>query len=170
MYVKNTTSRLVLRPIELEDAVFLVRLMNSEGWLRFIGDRNIRDAQQAMGYINTILENPTSFYHIIQLQSNGQPIGVISFLTRIGLPYPDIGFALLPKFEKKGYAFEASQSYLLSLEETKNHQNIIAILEMDNARSMRLLQKLGFGYLGKSKKEKTTIAYYGLKQCNPFWE
>lgn len=144
--------------------------MNSEGWLRFIGDRSIKDSQQAMGYIQKILEDSASFYHILQLKTNGQPIGIISFLKRKGLPYPDIGFALLPKYEKKGYAFEATQSYLSSLEGSKNHRNIIAILDMNNVKSIRLLQKLGFGYLGKSKKENPTIAYYGLKQCQPFWE
>ena len=96
-------------------------------------------------------------------------MGIVSFLQRKKLPYPDIGFALLPKFEKMGYAIEATRSYLNSVEAAKSYTNIIAIAMKENKKSVRLLQKLGFSFLGQSEEEGGTIAYYGLKPCEPFW-
>ncbi len=169
MHLYNTTSRLVLRPIELGDAAFLISLMNSKGWLRFIGDRKISNEQDAKVYIQNILKDDTFFYHVIELKISKQPIGIISFLQRKKMPYPDIGFALLPKFEKMGYAMEATQSYLNSVVATKSYSNIIAIAMKENQKSIRLLQKLEFSLLGQTEVEGDTIAYYGLKPCKPFW-
>ena len=169
MHVKSETSRLILRPIKLEDADFLVGLMNSEGWLRFIGDRNINKEKDAQAYIQKILEDDTFYYHVFELKASKQPIVIVSFLQRKKLPYPDIGFALLPKFEKMGYAMEATQSYLKRVEKAKAYDNIIAIVMTENQKSIRLLQKLEFCFLGQTEVQKDTIAYYGLKQCDPFW-
>jgi RimJ/RimL family protein N-acetyltransferase len=115
MYVHLETERLSLRPLNLEDSEFIVRLLNTEGWLSFIGDRNVRNPQDAKGYIEKILSNPKYFYNVIELKEAGHPIGIVTFLERDNQKYPDIGFALLPEYEKKGYAFEACERYLNEL-------------------------------------------------------
>ncbi|MBM4015692.1 MAG: hypothetical protein FJ293_12115 [Planctomycetes bacterium] len=46
-----TTARLVLAPMTLAAALFIVRLLNDPGFLRFIGDRKVRDEQQARAYL-----------------------------------------------------------------------------------------------------------------------
>ena len=56
------TERLLLRNIEVTDAPFFFELFNSEGWLKYIGDRNIKtvaDAEQQIKtkYIPSYTEN-----------------------------------------------------------------------------------------------------------------
>ena len=38
-----TTERLVLREFEATDSEFIIKLLNTDGWLRYIGDRYVRD-------------------------------------------------------------------------------------------------------------------------------
>ena len=48
-----STERLVLRHLTADDAEFILVLMNDPDWLRYIGDRGIRTADDARGYIAT---------------------------------------------------------------------------------------------------------------------
>ena len=54
MQNKYTTARLVLDNVAPGDAEFILRLVNTAGWLRFIGDRNIRTAEDARAYVQKI--------------------------------------------------------------------------------------------------------------------
>ena len=56
MYKEILTDRLLIRPITVGDANFIYSLVNSNGWLKYIGDRNIRNNQDAENYIQKILE------------------------------------------------------------------------------------------------------------------
>ncbi|MEO0066067.1 MAG: hypothetical protein RI983_1393, partial [Bacteroidota bacterium] len=39
MYCELKTSRLNIRPINLVDSKFMLELVNTKGWLKYIGDR-----------------------------------------------------------------------------------------------------------------------------------
>jgi hypothetical protein len=45
------TDRLRLRHLASGDAPFIVALLNDPDWLRYIGDRGVRDEDQAVAYI-----------------------------------------------------------------------------------------------------------------------
>lgn len=45
------TERLVLKPTTVEDAAFILELLNSPKWLKFIGDRNVKSIAEAEAYI-----------------------------------------------------------------------------------------------------------------------
>ena len=45
------TDRLTLRPFTNADAGFIVELVNTPGWLEFIGDRNIHTEEDAINYL-----------------------------------------------------------------------------------------------------------------------
>ena len=45
------TERLALREFTFDDTAFIVELVNSPGWIRFIGDRNIKTEEQAKTYL-----------------------------------------------------------------------------------------------------------------------
>ena len=47
------TKRLTLREFTLGDAKFIVDLVNTPGWIEFIGDRNIKTEEQARTYLET---------------------------------------------------------------------------------------------------------------------
>lgn len=163
MYTNLTTQRLFLRPIDLGDAEFMLDLTNSEGWLEFIGDRNISNAQDAEKYIQKIQGTAKFYYSVFELKETGTPIGVISFLHRKEEEFPDIGFALLPEFASKGYTFEACKAYLEEIEQQNICENIIGVTLRSNVKSIRLLKKLGLQHSSDKQKGEEILSYFSLK-------
>ena len=45
------TKRLLIRPVIIEDAPFILELMNTPKWIQFIGDRNVKTVDAASNYI-----------------------------------------------------------------------------------------------------------------------
>lgn len=146
------------------DAEFIIELVNSEGWLKFIGNRNISNTIDAKKYIQKILDNTKIFYNVFELKESQKAIGIVTFLEREGERFPDIGFALLPEFEKNGYTIEASKAYLKEIDTLNEYENIIAITLPDNQKSIRVLRKLGLKYQGDYKKGDETLSYHSLKK------
>ncbi|HTL10392.1 MAG TPA: GNAT family N-acetyltransferase [Chitinophagaceae bacterium] len=141
------TSRLLIRELVVEDAPFILQLTNSEGWLQYIGDRGIRQLADAENYIVT---GPQASYrqwqhglYLLQLKQEGTPIGICGLLQRDYLPYKDIGFALLPDYNGKGYALEAAAAIIAHSKKLLGIEKFAAITLPHNTRSIQLLQKLG---------------------------
>ncbi len=147
-----TTQRLLLRPLTLADATFIVQLLNSPGWLQFIGDRNVHSEDDAKGYL---LNGPLKSYADngfglwgVELKENRTPIGMCGLLKRDYLENPDIGFALLPDYTGKGYAYEAANATLDHAADALNIAAVSAIVQPGNAASVGLLHKLGMEQRG----------------------
>lgn len=164
MYTFIETQRLRIRPIELHDDAFILELVNSEGWLKFIGQRNILSKKNAQKYIQKILDNESFYYHVFELKATQKALGIVTFLERENENFPDIGFALLPQFEKNGFTFEATKAYLEEINKSNKYNNIIAITLPENEKSIRLLKKLGLKYKGDFKKNKETLSYFSLRE------
>lgn len=157
------TERLKLRPLQLADATFIVALLNSPGWLTYIGDRKITTISKAQKYIGTIIENSAIDYTVFVLKTTKKPIGIVSLIKRKEESHPDIGFSVLPEFSGKGYTLEASQAFLNFHCAKGTHENIIAFTKPLNLKSIRLLQKLGFRFTGTYQKEHELLSYFSLK-------
>jgi ribosomal-protein-alanine N-acetyltransferase len=142
MNLNIETDRLYIRPLIIKDVDFIIQLLNSKGWIQFIGDRNVKDIKAANNYIQRILLNNNYFYSVFEIKETNTPIGIVTFLYREDKNHPDIGFAMLPQYEKKGYAFEAVKSYLDTLKKNQVGK-ITAITKPDNKNSISLLKKLG---------------------------
>jgi RimJ/RimL family protein N-acetyltransferase len=164
MNVYLETERLNIRPLILQDAAFMLELLNSKGWIQFIGDRNVRDIEGANDYIQKILSNNKFFYNVFEIKDTNTPIGVVTFLYRENYNCPDIGFAMLPQYEKNGYAYEAAKNYLEELNRNKVGQ-IIAIVKPDNANSIQLLNKLGLLFKETFNDKNEILARYTSIIC-----
>ncbi len=123
MNLNLETERLYIRPLMIKDVDFILQLLNSKGWIQFIGDRNVKDIKAANDYIQRILLNNKFFYSVFEIKETNTPIGIVTFLYRENKNYPDIGFAMLPEYEKKGYAFEAANNYLIKIIKSCNYPN-----------------------------------------------
>jgi len=141
------TERLILRGLNAKDAPFILTLLNEPSFLRFIGDKKVRTVEDAEQYIQT---GPAASYErhgfglcLVELKDAHTPIGICGLLKRDELPDPDIGFAFLPDFWNKGYAFESAAAVLKDARERLNLDRILAITNQDNESSIKLLQKLG---------------------------
>ena len=166
MYIALQTERLKLRSIGVQDANFILDLVNSIGWLKFIGDRKIADKNDAEQYIQRILDKEKYYYTVFELKDVQNAIGIVTFLHREEEAFPDIGFAILPEFEGNGYTFEACKAYLNQVKGSKTYENIIAFTIPSNEKSIGLLIKLGLYHIGDHKKAEKTLSYFSLKNEN----
>jgi len=143
MIKKFHTERLSLIPLNVDDATFIFHLVNTKGWIQFIGDRNILNVGLSKMYIQQLLDNDKINYWVVHLKKEKIPIGVVTIIKKDYLPFHDIGFAFLEKYQGKGYAFEAAERIInYALNEIKM-DNIAAVTQLDNIRSIQLLEKLG---------------------------
>jgi RimJ/RimL family protein N-acetyltransferase len=144
------TERLFLRAIDNTDAGFMLELLNSPKWIQNIGDRKVYTVADALSYIDTKITpqfNRLGFSNYVLIKKNDKSkIGVCGLFDRIGVEGIDLGFALLPAFEKHGYAYEAAEKIM---DLACNHFNIEllrAITTFENLDSQKLLTKLRFQF------------------------
>lgn len=145
-----STDRLLINRITLDDAGFILKLMNDKDWIKNIGDRGIRTIEETEEYIRTRFlktydEVGFGFYSLIR-KSDQQIIGIAGLVDREGLDHIDIGYGMLPEFRGKGYAFEATKAvYDYGYKDLKLDK-IVAIVNPDNPSSIKLLSKLGLEF------------------------
>lgn len=144
------TERLILREVTGSDAEFVLNLLNQPSFKKFIGDRGVRTVEQAREYIKTRFtksygDNGFGLYLIV-LKTDAAPVGVCGFVKRDSLPDPDIGFALLPQYERKGYGFESAFAVMQYGKNTLHLVRVLAITSLDNESSAKLLEKIGFKF------------------------
>jgi [ribosomal protein S5]-alanine N-acetyltransferase len=144
------TSRLTLRPFTPDDAAFIVELLNSPGWQRWIGDRKVRTIDDAQTYLRNgpIKQQAEHGYALwsVDRRDDGLTVGMCGLVRREGLPDADIGYALLPQHERQGYAREAAQATLDFAFGTAGLQRVLAITHPANAASSRLLESIGLRF------------------------
>lgn len=154
------TNRLLITPLTERDSDFIFEILNTEGWIKYIGERNIKSIGDAALYIHKIISNPNYTYLVFKLKENKKPIGLVTLIKRPYLAHCDIGFAILPKYEKMGYAYEASLKYIDVLERSKLYFKLVAITVPENVNSISLLKKLGFNYSENIVEENEILAVY----------
>jgi ribosomal-protein-alanine N-acetyltransferase len=162
MQKKYKSDRLVLHPLNLRDSVFIFELLNTPGWLQFIGDRNIHSTEDARSYIQKIMDNPETQYWVARLESEKKSIGLISFMKRRTLDHHDIGFAFLPAYCGKGYAFESSGMVLTDLLTNPLYKTILATTMADNQASIRLIEKIGLRFNREIEHDGTKLLLYSI--------
>lgn len=158
------TPRLLLVELSEDHSAFIRELVNTEGWLRFIGERNIHDDAAAKAYIRKIQDNPAVTYWVVKHLEDETPIGVVTLIRREYLDHHDIGFAFLPAWSGQGYAFEAARQVLNDIRKETAHRIVLATTLRDNVSSIRLLQKLGFRFEREIEVEQEKLQLYLLAQ------
>ena len=163
------TSRLILRWLSVEDAEFILQLLNEPSFLRFIGDKGVRSIEDARDYI---LRGPVDSYerlgfglYLTELKDDGVPIGICGLLKRESLEDVDIGFAFLPQFWRKGYAFESASEVMTHGRKVVGLKRIVAITSPDNDASIKVLEKLGlrFERLIKLSEDEPEVKLFALE-------
>lgn len=132
------------------DAEFVLDILNQPSFLRYIGDRGVRDVQQARDFIESryrksYRDNGYGLY-AVDLRETGPTIGMCGFVRRDSLPGPDIGFAFLPQHEGKGYGTESAAAVMDYGRGVLDFTRVFAITSQDNDASGRLLEKIGLHF------------------------
>jgi len=134
----------------LDDADFILELVNTPKWLQHIGKRDVNNLEDARLYLEQkVIPNyhTQGFgFYIMETISDQKRVGNCGITYRTGMNHADIGYSLLPQYEGMGYAFEAAQAILNHGFEIHGLKVIEAIVTRGNERSQHLLGKLGMTY------------------------
>ncbi|MED3125602.1 MULTISPECIES: GNAT family N-acetyltransferase [Bacillus cereus group] len=144
------TERLVLRWFDIKDAPFILELVNDPAWIQFIGDKRIKNLDDAKKYI---LNGPVDMYnkmgfglYLVERKEDFTPLGMCGLIKRDSLEDIDIGFAFLEKFRSRGYGFESASAVIDYGVQNLGMKRIVAITTIDNINSGKLLEKVGLQF------------------------
>jgi RimJ/RimL family protein N-acetyltransferase len=145
------TKRLILRETSVDDAEFMLDLLNQPSFIKYIGDRNVRTIDESKEFIETryrqsYRDNGFGLY-VVETKETNTPIGICGFVKRDTLPEPDIGFAFLPQFCGQGFAHESAEGSMRFGEEKLGFTKVLAITTQNNESSGKLLAKVGFKFV-----------------------
>lgn len=147
---KLRTQRLELAWLTLDDAALMLEIWNDPDFLRHVGDRGIRTIDDAQA---AIAEGPLALYaehgygpYRMTLRESGNAVGICGLFRREYLDDPDIGFAVLPTYCRRGLALEAAQSVLDHARKDLELKRLTAIVSPGNAASIALIEKLGLRF------------------------
>lgn len=134
----------------VDDAAFMLDLLNQPSWLRFIGDRGVTTLAQARKYIaNGAMQSYQRLgfgFYVAELIAEQVPIGICGLTKRDYLPDVDLGYALLPQYWSRGLAAEAAAGVLEFSRSVLRLPRLAAITSLDNDASIRVLEKLGMRF------------------------
>lgn len=144
------TERLTLRKITIDDAPFMLDLLNQPSFIRFIGDRGVRTLDDARNIIRKryleAYERLGFGIYLALLKEDQTPIGICGLVKRDGLDDVDVGYAFLPQYWSKGYASESVSAVLAHARNTLGIHRILGITTPDNTGSIRVLEKAGLKF------------------------
>ncbi|WP_299216778.1 GNAT family N-acetyltransferase [uncultured Dokdonia sp.] len=145
------TERLGMRPAHIEDAAFVLELLNTPKWLSYIGDRKVYTEEDAVQYITSKMlpqfEEKQFGNYIVIRKEDGKKIGCCGLYDREGIEGVDIGFAFLPLYEGKGYGYESASKTMQYGKEVHRITTVSGITVKENIESQRLLEKLGLTFI-----------------------
>jgi RimJ/RimL family protein N-acetyltransferase len=147
------TERLILKPTDLEDLDFLLKILNTPKYYKYIGDRKVRTIEDAENYFNQRIfpqyEKLGFGNYTVMLKSDETKIGFCGVYVRPNLETPDIGFAFFEEYEGKGYAYESASKLKELAKEEFGLKKLGGITVEYNHSSRKLLEKLGLKFQKK---------------------
>ena len=164
------SDRLILSELTAVDAPFIIELLNDSGFLEYIGDKGVRNLDDARAYIEngpgaSYRKNGFGLYRVA-LATDNVPIGMCGLVKRDGLDHADIGYAFLPQFRGQGYALESARVVLDHAWTVLNMDRILAVTTPVNKGSIRLLEQLGlhFDHLMRLPGDSHDVCLYVIER------
>lgn len=144
------TERLGLREVTEADAAFILELLNDPDFVRNVADRGLRTLEDARGFISERLAaSYRAFgfgFWLVETKDSKESAGICGLVKRDALPGVDVGYAFLPQFRSKGYAYESASAVVRYARDVVGLERLYAIVNPDNAVSIRILEKLGMKF------------------------
>jgi len=139
------TERLTLRKLSKNDAAAILQLRSDPEINKFLDRKPSQTLEDALTFINIIIENDELFYWAITNTGEDKLIGIIClFDFSDDLKKCEIGYELLTEYQGQGIMVEAVKKVLEYIITTYEIKSIDAQTHKDNQSSTKLLQKLNF--------------------------
>jgi RimJ/RimL family protein N-acetyltransferase len=157
MNVLAETERLVLREWRAEDAAALFALTSDPEVMRHIGDRRPWDTvERAEAWLGRVAESYRErgygFWAVVE-KSSGREVGSCGFGPQPGTGAPEFGYLYARHAWGRGYATEAGRAVMHYGFERLGFARVVACTTPEHTASQRVLEKLGFHYVGNEVLE-----------------
>ena len=139
------TKRLFIRRFCMDDATACFSFLSDEQGMYLDGCKPFNTMDSDYWERMKLFEERESQY-VIVLQSTNQVIGTINVFTddSRAVSSKEIGYAISPKHQRNGYAYEAISAIISLLQKDLLFDMIVAGVLPENTPSIKLLEKLGF--------------------------
>lgn len=142
------TIRLTLRKLSIEDAQAIYELRSNPEVAKLTGKEPFRSIDDALAYIYSIeklIKNNACLFWAISYKDQSSLIGALCFWNfDIDNHSIEIGYELLPEFQKRGIMVEALAAIINFGFENMAARIITAFPSIHNQASVSLLEKIGF--------------------------
>ena len=162
------TKRLLLRPLNLNDVEYIFSIRSNDTVNKYIERKKCNSPKEALDFIE-MTNNPenNALYRAIVLKDMNKAIGGVCLVR------PDfenniceLGYELLPTFQKQGFMAEAVPMIINYALEDLRFASLQAHIHELNSSSLNLARKLGFTELENSSytEEKIRVFSYSIKK------
>ncbi|HWP79485.1 MAG TPA: GNAT family N-acetyltransferase [Candidatus Acidoferrum sp.] len=154
------TERLILRPLTVADAQHIYASWTSdpdvERFMVWELHGSVADTVEWLAGVEEGLESDTSYTWGVVLRETGLLIGSagIGFVPAHGCF--ELGYNFMKSAWGKGYATETGRGILKFAKETLGQRRFFCRHAVENVRSQRVIEKLGFKYVGDGAYDSMT--------------
>jgi [ribosomal protein S5]-alanine N-acetyltransferase len=151
------TERLILRELSAADAQGMFELDSDPAVHQYLGNTPVTNIEQARDVVRFIqqqyIDNGIGRFAVIE-KSTQAFIGWAGFklvkeITNAHIDFYDIGYRLIKKYWRQGFATEAAKAWLDYGFGVMNLSDIFAMADADNLASKKVLEKIGLNYVEK---------------------
>jgi RimJ/RimL family protein N-acetyltransferase len=160
------TERLVLREFDERDVAAFFALGSDPAVVRYTGDPGggLVSLEQAMDVLRS---RPLADYRKYGYgrwacvhRATGEVIGFAGLKFLEDLQEIDLGYRLLPAYWGQGLATEACRAIIGYGRAHLNLDDVIGLVDPENTASVRVLEKLGFTFVGVVRYHDEDVAKY----------
>ena len=160
------TNRLAIRQVQLSDAPFIFTLRSDDTINVFLDRKKAENLDDAALFIQKISKNiaeGNTSYWVIDLMEEQFSAGTICiFNMDENEKSCEIGFELLPMFQKKGMMKEAALAVISYVTRENKFKKIKAFVHRENTNSIGLLISLGFVLSNEKETGEPDMVYFNL--------
>jgi RimJ/RimL family protein N-acetyltransferase len=164
-----STERLLLRPFTEADAEAFYKLCSDPLILQYTGDPGVKSVEEAREGLRTrTLADYRKYGYgrlACVLRADGALIGFAGLKYLPELDEVDLGYRLLPAHWGRGLATEASRAVLDHGLGPMGLIRIIALVEPENVRSVRVVEKLGMVREGVMDYRGARVVRYAAEKA-----
>jgi RimJ/RimL family protein N-acetyltransferase len=165
------TERLSLRPFREADVSALFELLQDPDVVRYIGDRRVPTLQETWRAVAGWLGHWAMRGYgqwAIEERSSGRFIGRAGIINPAEWPGPEVGYVLGREWWGHGYATEAARAAMNWGFEEIGFDELISLIDPDNAASIAVATRLGESLRGETTLLGTTVLTYAISRSE--WE
>lgn len=161
------TERLILQTWTLKDSGEFLKICSDAEVMKFIGDGKPYSLEQANKFLiwaeNYQRENGFCRWKVLD-KASGETVGSCGFVRLQETGEIELGYLFARKFWGKGFATEAARGCLQFGFEKLGFREIIALTDLENVASQKVLEKIGFIKRGiEIYNEEESLIYLAKK-------